>query len=290
MQWSAAAAGSSTRPAQSRRARPPACGARRGRGQQPQSETQRRATRQGGHCGLHVDLPILPAVCSAPVLVDHRVSSRRAPRAGLARPSRGADAGARSAWSPASASPRRAAAPSTASARRISRCRPGQRPGRGRLLRELSRGAADEGIFLRRGDRILTVARRRRPRCRASARLSGFGRHPTPALSDSGLGGLRRRGVGRKGRGGHLRLVGRSRPRRRAHRHPRARHGVERAGRPRLAGRQRPRRHRVPGDVRRGREIGRRDPRQPRAARCARSWPRATPRPPGAPSPPSGRP
>src|SRR5216683_2820237 len=50
----------------------------------------------------------------------------------------------------------------------------------------LSRGAADEGIFLRRGDRILTVAREG-DRVPGIGRLSGFGKHPTPALSDTGL-------------------------------------------------------------------------------------------------------
>jgi hypothetical protein len=50
----------------------------------------------------------------------------------------------------------------------------------------LSRGTADEGIFLRRGDRILTVAREG-DRMPGIGRLSGFGKHPTPALSDGGL-------------------------------------------------------------------------------------------------------
>lgn len=50
----------------------------------------------------------------------------------------------------------------------------------------LSRGTADEGIFLRRGDRILTVAREG-DRVPGIGRLSGFGKHPTPALSDGGL-------------------------------------------------------------------------------------------------------
>jgi hypothetical protein len=50
----------------------------------------------------------------------------------------------------------------------------------------LSRGTADEGIFLRRGDRILPVAREG-DRVPGIGRLSGFGKHPTPALSDSGL-------------------------------------------------------------------------------------------------------
>jgi len=50
---------------------------------------------------------------------------------------------------------------------------------------KLSRGAADEGIFLQRRGRILTVAREG-DRVPGVGRLSGFGRHPTPALSDSG--------------------------------------------------------------------------------------------------------
>jgi len=49
----------------------------------------------------------------------------------------------------------------------------------------LSRGAADEGIFLQRRGRILTVAREG-DRVPGVGRLSGFGKHPTPALSDSG--------------------------------------------------------------------------------------------------------
>ena len=50
----------------------------------------------------------------------------------------------------------------------------------------LVRGSADEGIFLRRGDRILTVAREG-DRVPGIGRLSGFGKHPTPALSDGGV-------------------------------------------------------------------------------------------------------
>jgi len=50
----------------------------------------------------------------------------------------------------------------------------------------LSRGTADEGIFLRRGNRILTVAREG-DRVPGVGRLSGFGKHPTPALSDGGV-------------------------------------------------------------------------------------------------------
>jgi len=50
----------------------------------------------------------------------------------------------------------------------------------------LSRGPADEGIFLRRGDRTLTVAREG-DRVPGIGRLSGFGKHPTPALSDGGV-------------------------------------------------------------------------------------------------------
>jgi hypothetical protein len=49
----------------------------------------------------------------------------------------------------------------------------------------LSHGAADEGIFLQRGDRILTVAREG-DRVPGAGRLSGFGKHPTPALNDAG--------------------------------------------------------------------------------------------------------
>jgi hypothetical protein len=50
----------------------------------------------------------------------------------------------------------------------------------------LVRGTADEGIFLRRGERILAVAREG-DRVSGIGRLSGFGKHPTPALSDNGL-------------------------------------------------------------------------------------------------------
>jgi hypothetical protein len=49
----------------------------------------------------------------------------------------------------------------------------------------LSRGPADEGIFLQRRGRILTVAREG-DRVPGVGRLSGFGKHPTPALSDNG--------------------------------------------------------------------------------------------------------
>jgi hypothetical protein len=49
----------------------------------------------------------------------------------------------------------------------------------------LSRGASDEGIFLQRRGRILTVARDG-DRVPGVGRLSGFGKHPTPALSDNG--------------------------------------------------------------------------------------------------------
>jgi hypothetical protein len=49
----------------------------------------------------------------------------------------------------------------------------------------LSRGPADEGIFLQRRGRILTVAREG-DRVPGVGRLSGFGKHPTPALSDGG--------------------------------------------------------------------------------------------------------
>jgi len=50
----------------------------------------------------------------------------------------------------------------------------------------LARGPADEGIFLRRGERILTVAREG-DRVPGVGRLAGFGKHPTPALNDGGL-------------------------------------------------------------------------------------------------------
>ena len=50
---------------------------------------------------------------------------------------------------------------------------------------KLSRGAADEGIFLHRRGRILTVAREG-DRVPGVGQLSGFGKHPTPALSDGG--------------------------------------------------------------------------------------------------------
>lgn len=49
----------------------------------------------------------------------------------------------------------------------------------------LSRGTSDEGIFLQRGGRIVTVARDG-DRVPGVGRLSGFGKHPTPALSDTG--------------------------------------------------------------------------------------------------------
>jgi hypothetical protein len=49
----------------------------------------------------------------------------------------------------------------------------------------LNRGGADEGIFLQRGGRLVTVAREG-DRVPGVGRLSGFGKHPTPALSDSG--------------------------------------------------------------------------------------------------------
>lgn len=50
----------------------------------------------------------------------------------------------------------------------------------------LSHGTAEEGIFLRRGERTLTVARQG-DRVPGIGTLSGFGKHPTPALSDSGM-------------------------------------------------------------------------------------------------------
>jgi hypothetical protein len=49
----------------------------------------------------------------------------------------------------------------------------------------LSRGGADEGIFLNRAGRIVTVAREGDP-VAGVGRLSGFGKHPTPALSEAG--------------------------------------------------------------------------------------------------------
>lgn len=49
----------------------------------------------------------------------------------------------------------------------------------------LSRGASNEGIFLQRGGRILTVAREG-DRIPGVGRVSGFGKHPTPALNDAG--------------------------------------------------------------------------------------------------------
>lgn len=49
----------------------------------------------------------------------------------------------------------------------------------------LIRGGADEGIFLQRGGRIVTVAREG-DRVPGVGRLAGFGKHPTPALNDAG--------------------------------------------------------------------------------------------------------
>ncbi len=49
----------------------------------------------------------------------------------------------------------------------------------------LSQGASDEGIFLQRAGRIVTVAREG-DRVAGVGRLSGFGKHPTPALNDAG--------------------------------------------------------------------------------------------------------
>jgi hypothetical protein len=49
----------------------------------------------------------------------------------------------------------------------------------------LSRGASDEGIFLQRAGRIVAVAREG-DRVAGIGRLSGFGKHPTPALNDAG--------------------------------------------------------------------------------------------------------
>lgn len=49
----------------------------------------------------------------------------------------------------------------------------------------LSRGVSDEGIFFQRGGRIVTVAREG-DRVAGIGQLSGFGKHPTPALNDAG--------------------------------------------------------------------------------------------------------
>ena len=49
----------------------------------------------------------------------------------------------------------------------------------------LSHGSSDEGIFLQRAGRIVTVAREG-DRVPGVGRLSGFGKHPTPALNDAG--------------------------------------------------------------------------------------------------------
>jgi len=49
----------------------------------------------------------------------------------------------------------------------------------------LTRGGADEGIFLRRGAQLVRVAREG-DRVAGVGRLSGFGKHPTPALNDAG--------------------------------------------------------------------------------------------------------
>jgi hypothetical protein len=46
-------------------------------------------------------------------------------------------------------------------------------------------GASDEGIFLQRAGRIVVVAREG-ARVNGVGRLSGFGKHPTPALNDAG--------------------------------------------------------------------------------------------------------
>ena len=49
----------------------------------------------------------------------------------------------------------------------------------------LTRGGSDEGIFLQRAGRLVTVAREG-DRVAGVGRLSGFGKHPTPALNDAG--------------------------------------------------------------------------------------------------------
>ncbi len=107
-----------------------------------------------------------------------RPPSRSPPRAPMLR---------RSAWSPVSVTPRRAAAPSTGSARRTFPV----------IAPVNARGEVAFFARLVRGDgrrRHLPPARRadprggpgRRPGARHRAPL-GFGKHPTPALSDGGL-------------------------------------------------------------------------------------------------------
>ena len=49
----------------------------------------------------------------------------------------------------------------------------------------LSHGTSDEGIFLQRAGRVVAVAREG-DRVAGVGRLSGFGKHPTPALNDAG--------------------------------------------------------------------------------------------------------
>lgn len=49
----------------------------------------------------------------------------------------------------------------------------------------LSRGVSDEGIFLQRDGRIVTVAREG-DRVAGVGQISGFGKHPSPALNDAG--------------------------------------------------------------------------------------------------------
>jgi hypothetical protein len=49
----------------------------------------------------------------------------------------------------------------------------------------LTRGGSDEGLFLRQGTRIVAVAREGLV-VPGAGRISGFGRHPVPALSDAG--------------------------------------------------------------------------------------------------------
>ena len=49
----------------------------------------------------------------------------------------------------------------------------------------LTRGGSDEGIFLQRAGRLVTVAREG-DRVAGVGRLSGFGKHPTPTLNDAG--------------------------------------------------------------------------------------------------------
>jgi hypothetical protein len=62
---------------------------------------------------------------------------------------------------------------------------PVNRRGEVAFFARLIRGGADEGIFLRRGGRVVTVAREG-DRVPGVGRLAGFGKHPTPSLNDGG--------------------------------------------------------------------------------------------------------